>query len=334
MGKKRKISVRKVLRTFVTIVVTSGCLVAVLGASKIHDEKALEKITLHVRNHQYRFLNKEELWNDLINKNDIIEGTTKLSSLDIKRIEKDAVKNSWISEAEVYVSNKREMHIYVTQRVPVARVFYDNGQSFYLDTALNVLPLSEQFTYYTTIVTNVPVLKEDSLNKALRAQIVRLVRFVERDSFWNAQIAQISVTPDMKFEFTPVLGTHKILFGDTTDMVEKFNNLFVFYKKVLNRIGWDTYQVIDLRFKGQIVASPAVPWQPEIKNPISNMDWVKSVISGEPINSIKPFVVKDTKEKKKNIIVRASVKQVKKQEKKQVFTTDEDDNKSNQNSSN
>jgi cell division protein FtsQ len=282
MATKRKISITKVLRAFVTLVVTTGCLVAVLGASRMQHAKKLNKIELQIGNDQYRFLDKQALWDSIITERGIEAGKTMVTKLNVKGIEKTAYKNQWVEDAQVYVDNKRNMHIFVTQRVPVARIFYDNGQSFYLDRSLKLLPLSEFFTYYTTVVTNVPVLTNDSINKSLRAQIVKLVKFVEQDTFWSSQVAQISVTPDLQFELTPVLGTQKIVFGDTTHMKEKFTNLFAFYKKVLNRVGWNRYDVLDLRFKDQIVASPSIPWKPPTKNAISNMDWLKSIMNEAP----------------------------------------------------
>jgi len=297
MTTKRKISVRKVLRALVTLVVTTGCIVAVLGASQIQQTKSLRHVTMHVRNDAYQFLDKQALWNEAVANKGITEGKTRLSKLDIKKVERAVLSNQWVSEAQVYVDNNRDMQIYVTQRVPVARIFFESGQSFYLDGSLRLLPLSELFTYYTTIVTNVPVLKNDSLNRNLRAEIVKLVRFVERDTFWSAQIAQISVTPDLKFELTPVLGTHRILFGDTANMQRKFENLFAFYKKVLNRIGWDRYDILDLRYQDQVVASPSIPWKPPTKNAISNMDWVKSIMGDAPKDSTKPFVVQNIGQK-------------------------------------
>jgi cell division protein FtsQ len=282
MAKKRKISIIKVLRAFVTMIVTTGCLVAVLGASRMQHAKKLNNIELQIRNDQYRFLDKKSLWDSIITKRGIREGQTMVTKLNVKGIEKTAYKNEWVEDAQVYVDNKRNLHIFVTQRVPVARIFYENGQSFYLDKSLKLLPLSEFFTYYTTVVTNVPLLTNDSIDKSLRAQIVKLVKFVEQDTFWSSQVAQISVTPDLQFELTPVLGTQRIVFGDTTNMKEKFTNLFAFYKKVLNRVGWNRYDVLDLRFKDQIVASPSIPWKPPTKNAISNMDWLKSIMDEEP----------------------------------------------------
>ena len=36
---------------------------------------------------------------------------------------------------------------------------------------------------------------------------------------------------------------------------EKFNRLFIFYKEVLSRTGFDKYKTIDVRFAGQVIGS-------------------------------------------------------------------------------
>ena len=284
MATKRRISIRKVLQAFVTLVVTTGCIVAVLAASQKQQVKTLNNIDLFVTNgNAYQFLNKQELFKDLVEEKGIKEKKTRLSKLDVKAIEAAAYRNQWVSKAQAYVDNQRNLHINVTQRVPVARIFYTSGQSLYLDTSLRLLPLSDMFTPYTTIVTNVPVRQSDSANKALRKQIIELVKFIEHDTFWSSQIDQIVVTDRSTFELIPVLGTHKIILGNTENLREKFDNLFAFYKNVLNKIGWEKYEVVDVRFKDQVVASPSLPWKAPSKNAISNMDWLKSIM-GESAN--------------------------------------------------
>lgn len=281
MQKKRKISVRKVLRALVTVVASAGCLVAVLASSGKQAQMPVKDIDLHITNDQYKFVDRQAFWNEVIAVRDIETGKTKITQVDVRSMEADALKNPWINKSEAYIDNMGALHLTVTQRVPAARVFFENGQSFYIDDSLRLLPLSEYYTMYTTIVTGVPYFADDSLNKVLRSKIVNLVRFIDRDTFWNAQIAQVIVNPDMTFELIPVLGTHKIQFGDATDIEKKFAKLFAFYKKVMNRIGWSTYEKLDLRFEGQIVASPAVPWKPSARNPISNMNWLRNIM-GEP----------------------------------------------------
>jgi cell division protein FtsQ len=189
--------------------------------------------------------------------------------------------NPWVADAQVYVDAQQKLHVWITQRVPVARLFEQNGNSYYLDQTLKAMPLSSKYSHYTTVVTNVPVLKDDSLSNVLKAQLVSLVKFIDKDSFWNAQVSQVIMTDDKKFELVPVLGNHRILFGDTTLMDDKFSNLFSFYKKVLNRIGWDKYETLDVRYAGQVVASPALEWKKPADKMMSNMDWVKSIIGNE-----------------------------------------------------
>ncbi len=283
MAKKRKISIRKVLQALLTLVVVSGCLVAVLGASKRHEVRRLSKIHLEVLNEdRYRFLDKEALWRSLIDDRGLITDSTALNTLDVKGLEAAAIRHPWVARAEAYVDHQHELHVELLQRVPVSRIFLENGESYYLDNTLKHLPLSEKFTIYTVLVTNVPLNINDSTRKSLYASINRLVNRVEKDPFWRAQIAQIQVTPELEFELIPVLGKHLIRFGDTTRMEQKFSHLMSFYKQVLNRIGWDKYETLDLRFRNQLVAAPSLPWKPPSKNAISNMDWLKSVIGEVP----------------------------------------------------
>lgn len=279
MARKHKISVRKVLQALITLVVAVACIAGVSDASRKQQTQTLAAISLYITNEQqYQFLDKQVLSEEIITQHALVTGRTPLGRLYLDEIETLILENPWVAGAEVYIDNRRELHLNVTQRVPVARVFFENGESFYLDTALNLLPLSDKFSYYTTVVTNVPWFNHDSLNHVLRTQIVHLVQFVDNDTFWRAQLAQISVTPDATFELYPVLGTHKILFGDTTRMLQKFETLFGFYKQVLNDIGWNRYHTLDLRYRGQLVALPALPRTRLPKNGVSNMNWLNSIM--------------------------------------------------------
>lgn len=282
MTTKRKISARKILQAVVTLVLTGGCVAAILGASEIQQTEKLQNVFIHVKNEkQFQFLDKQTLLKNIIDKNHLVSSKTKIGSLNLKSIEQQVYKNPWVADAQVYIDNQRNMHIYAIQHTPSARIFFENGQSAYINNELKLLPTSDKFTLYTTVVTNVPWFNNDSLNKVARAKVVSLVRTVEKDSFWNAQIEQISMTPDMEFEIYPVLGTHKILLGDTALAERKFENLFGFYKNILNKIGWDKYQILDARFNDQIVASPALAWKMPPKGFISNMDWVKTIMGDE-----------------------------------------------------
>jgi cell division protein FtsQ len=82
-----------------------------------------------------------------------------------------------------------------------------------------------------------------------------------------AQVAQVDITTAREFEMTPVIGNHLVKLGNASDLSSKFNRLFVFYRQVMARTGFDAYKLIDVRFRGQVVA---------VKQPvISKIDSVK-----------------------------------------------------------
>lgn len=279
MGEKRKISVRKILQVLVTLIVTTGCVLAITSASKIQDKKVVSGIRIAIRNeNDCRFIDKQDVQEMLLANRHIKLGSTPVAQIDLHKMEQIAQANPWISDAQVYIDNQQVLYVNVTQRVPALRVFETNGNSYYLDTALHVLPLSDKYTHYSTIITNAPELKSDSMSKDLKGQMLTVVRTIEADSFWNAQVQEIVVTPDRDFQLIPVMGNHRILIGDTSDLKEKLDNLFAFYQHVLNRIGFDKYQVLDIRFKDQVVASPTLPWKAPKDKAMSDMNWVKSIL--------------------------------------------------------
>lgn len=289
MSEKRKISVRKIIQTLVTILVTGACATAMLSAARRQDAKHIKDFSINIKNEQYGFVDKAEVKYRLLNDKDVDVKKIALGRLNVGMMEKIVATNPWVADAQVYVDNSKVVHVNLTQRVPVARLFDQTGNSYYLDNTLTAMPLSDRYIHYTTVVTNVPVLKEDSVGKALKAQIVKLVRHIERDSFWSAQVSQIILNDDKAFELVPVLGNHKILIGDTSNLDEKFENLYAFYKKIMTRIGWDKYEVLDVRYKGQVVASPSLPWNPPTDKAMSNMNWVKSIIGNDTNKVIAPL---------------------------------------------
>jgi cell division protein FtsQ len=284
MTEKRKISVRKILQVLLTLVVTVGCVIVMVSASRVEDRQTLKEVRVHIKNDKkYHFIEEKEITDLAINNRGLDILHIPLSRLDIHSMEQVVKKDPWVADAQVYVDNERVLHLYVTQRIPVARLFLQNGSSYYIDTTFNTMPLSDNSVYYTMVVTNVPELKNDSVGKSLKKQIVSLVRTIQADTFWNAQVAEVIIDSVNNFELTPVLGEQRILLGEAADIREKLDNLFAFYRRVLNRIGWDKYEVLDVRFKGQVVASPSLPYKGPVDKALATMNWVSSITETEAI---------------------------------------------------
>jgi cell division protein FtsQ len=70
-----------------------------------------------------------------------------------------------------------------------------------------------------------------------------------------AQVEQLMITPDRRFEFVPKLGDQVIVFGEGTDIEKKFTKLLAFYKEGLNKVGWNKYSRINIAFENEVVCT-------------------------------------------------------------------------------
>ena len=90
-------------------------------------------------------------------------------------------------------------------------------------------------------------------------KLINFVKYIEEDSFWSAEIVQIIASEmssgDIELELVPRTGRHTVLFGEISRVEEKLDNLLTFYSKALNRIGWDEFRTISVKYQGQVVCT-------------------------------------------------------------------------------
>lgn len=187
-----------------------------------------------------------------------IKGQPK-ASFNLQQMENLLEDNVWIKDAQLYFDNKDVLHVSVIERKPVARIFTRKGKTFYIDENEKGIPLSENLSIKIPVFTGVPD-KEDRAKKDsfLIRDIRTTAQFISSDPFWSSQVAQIDVTPSdadgsWEFEMVPVIGNHIVKLGNGENIDKKFNRLFIFYKQVLARSGFDKYKTVDVRYAGQVV---------------------------------------------------------------------------------
>jgi cell division protein FtsQ len=166
-------------------------------------------------------------------------------------------KDSWIKKAEVFFDNNDILRIAITERDPAARIFTLGGNSFYIDSSGTQLPLTNKLAVRLPVFTNFPAekIKLTGTDGLLVKQIKKIDQFILSDSFWSAQIAQIDITPNRTFELVPVVGNHVIVFGEGNDCEKKFHRLFIFYKDVLSKTGFDKYARVDVQYDGEVIGT-------------------------------------------------------------------------------
>ena len=177
-----------------------------------------------------------------------------MSSIDLRQVEQKLEKNVWIRDAELYFDNNQLLHVTVKERTPVARIFTAQGSTFYIDSFEKRMPLSEKLTADLPVFTGFPDAKKLNADDSLLLhQVKQAAIIINNNPFWLAQVAQIDITPEKEMELIPVVGNHIVRLGKGEQVEEKFNRLFLFYKNVLSKSGFDKYRTIDVQYHGQVI---------------------------------------------------------------------------------
>lgn len=179
-----------------------------------------------------------------------------INAIGIPRLENKLRANSMIKLAQVYTDMNGSLNIHIQQRRPIVRVINAFNEGFYLDENGLKMPLSPNYTAHVPIASGYIFEHgegRDTAQTEVLRQLFKIATYVDKDTFWNAQIEQIFVTAESEFTLIPNIGDQTIHFGDANDTEDKFTRLMLFYKEAINRVGWETYSSITVKYKNQIV---------------------------------------------------------------------------------
>jgi cell division protein FtsQ len=202
------------------------------------------------------FLNKKDVMNMLESEGIKDLHNKKVASFDLLKMETVLRRNSWIRDAQLYFDNTQTLKVRVQERLPVARLFAANNSSYLIDSAGMQMALGERNAFRLPVFTGYPSerfgMKHDS---ALSHQIRNLAIFLNNNSFWSNQVQEINISSSKTFRLIPLIGNQIIEFGDGNDYENKFQKLFVFYKEVLAKTGFEYYKSINVAFQNEVIAT-------------------------------------------------------------------------------
>ena len=172
----------------------------------------------------------------------------KMSDIYAAPIEKILKENKLIKNAVVYKTIDGKVMIRVYQRIPVLRVISGQG-GYYVDTERQIMPIPPNYAAY------VPVATGAISHEYAATQLYDFACFLRKNKTWNEQIEQIHVLPNLDVELTPRKGNHTILLGKIEDYKENLEKLSLFYEKGLDKVGWNKYSQINLKYRNQVVCT-------------------------------------------------------------------------------
>ncbi len=175
----------------------------------------------------------------------------RMGSIDASEIEEALKLSPYLESADIVKCQDGRLLIRVSQLVPIFRVF-DGESSYYVNRAGK--HMSANMYYHS----DVPVVQGHFTRKYPATRLLPLIRYVESDSLLHSLVAMYSVKDTNNIIIVPNISGHVINIGNADGFENKFAKLMQFYRQVMPKKGWETYDTISVKWNHQIVATRRV----------------------------------------------------------------------------
>ena len=266
-----KLNTKKILTLVLWIIGLSGLVASLAFATKKEKSVISENLSVSITNtNDNLFIDEEDVKLFFNERKDSILNTA-IKSINVTKLEKALNAHPAIENADVSVDVNGDVNVDVKQRTPVVRIFNLDGESYYIDSQSKLMPLNENYTARVLIATgniyepfaqryttSVNAIAKHPLYSRVSVldDIYAITQYINKDSVLTSLIQQINITKDKEIELFPLIGNHKIIFGDAQNIEEKFNKLKLFYTEGLNKTdGWNKYSIVNIKYKNQVVCT-------------------------------------------------------------------------------
>ncbi|MDE6116607.1 MAG: hypothetical protein K2G33_03765 [Duncaniella sp.] len=196
------------------------------------------------------FVSAEELAHEIDDLPDKAKGIA-LASINTQEIRRTLLGLDKVEDVQVLRLTDGTISITAQPIVPVVRVF-DNGKSYYINK--DGKRVSANARYHK----DVPIIEGhfDPSDSVFTPQsLLPLINYIASDSVWNTFVSIVKVKSPTDIILVPVIREHVINLGAPDDLDDKFARLKKFYKDVLPHQGWEKYDTLTLKWRGQLVAT-------------------------------------------------------------------------------
>ncbi len=207
-------------------------------------------------NEQYSFIKEKEVL-QVLNNSGLNPVNKHIKNIKLDKIRGVIEKMPYTRRAECYLTKSGNLNIDITQRQPIFKVV--NTESYFVDSERVMVECPIVFDAYLPLVSG-RVTRTFAQN-----ELFDFVAYIEKDKFLSNLIQQIYIDQYQEVELISIIGNQKIRVGKLAktdnryDFEKRLNRLKTFYLSgALDRLGWDKYSTIDLRFDKQIVCRKIV----------------------------------------------------------------------------
>ena len=239
--------IQNIILLILAVALTSG----ILWAHNKSLGEVCEKIDVEVINaDSTSFVTPQGVLNDLKGQGIQVIGK-RMGEIDASDIEKALRLSPYLENADCVKCQDGRLLIRVSQLVPVFRVF-DGDASYYVNRAGKRMAAN---AYYHC---DVPVVQGHFTRKYPATRLLPLIDYVEGDSLLRTLVTMYQVRDTNNIIIVPDVSGHVINIGNADGFDNKFAKLKLFYREVMPKKGWNTYDTISVKWNHQIVATRRV----------------------------------------------------------------------------
>ena len=238
---------KKLLRIIEWIVPFALLLVLLSFVNKAQENTPYKKINVSINYDEgHYFVKEEDILKIVRNETDSISRKGR-KEINIPLLEEIINAHPSIKKAEVYSPINGALCIEVSQRKPIARVWDDKEESYYIDSKGEKMMLSDNYSAPVLLVRG-------TVDDKNYDQVFHLAQLIAKDAFLKTQVTGLSATHSGNFTLFPKEGPAKVFLGHAEHAAQKLEKLKVFYTKVpvakLN-----TYKTLNINYTNQVVCT-------------------------------------------------------------------------------
>lgn len=250
---------KKALNIGLWILLFGGFFTLLSFSTQKYQTRTCQNLALNIQNsNDIPLINEATIEQVLADNNFRVRGQS-LKDIPVDKIESKINSLSHIESSKVYTNLEGDLEIALVQKTPIARVYNENGDSFYIDEKGERMDLSSLYSARLLSVTcdgnldfNASSTEEEDTEIA---QLVELIQLVNNDPFWKSQLVRVHIDKNKEIELTPRVGNHKILIGKASNLRTKFDKLWAFYQNCSVSGNWTAFKTLNLKYKDQIVCT-------------------------------------------------------------------------------
>lgn len=171
-----------------------------------------------------------------------------LQSINTVDIEKYLTRTGTFESVNCMVSARGELVVRILPLVPVMRVFCGN-KSYYVNKEGRHIETNAEY------FSDVPVVSGKFKHGFQPRDVLPLVNYIRKDETLGSLVSMIVAENKYNLILVPRIKGHVVNFGDTTRLDDKKKALAMFYRQVIPYKGWEEYDTISVKYRGQVVAT-------------------------------------------------------------------------------